>query len=129
MSDEPWKFFSCTANWLWLRWILPQENKILHSFFVECWETLFNALSVYDCHGVFADRTLDKYWIFSRLLESGTIFVTCYFDLHKPLACQNKENIVKAQNYFAKFGKILEHKFEQTKKSWSKVVHNANFSI
>ena len=57
------------ANWAGLSGFSPRENKISHTFFIDCinkYSKVSNAHNSDDCHGVFNDGMLNKGWSFSR---------------------------------------------------------------
>ena len=57
------------ANWAGLSGFSPRENKIFHTFFIDCINKYFkvsNAHNSDDCHGVFNGGMLNKGWSFSR---------------------------------------------------------------
>ena len=57
------------ANWAGLSGFSPQENKISHSFFLDCinkYSKVSNGHNSDDCHGVFNGGMLNKGWSFSR---------------------------------------------------------------
>ena len=57
------------ANWAGLSGFSPRENKISHTFFIDCineYSKVSNAHNPDDCHGVFNIGMLNKGWSFSR---------------------------------------------------------------
>ena len=57
------------ANWAGLSGFSPRENKISHTFFIDCinkYSKVSNAYNSNDCHGVFNGGMLNKGWSFSR---------------------------------------------------------------
>ena len=57
------------ANWAGLSGFSPRENKISHTFFIDCinkYSKVSNAHNSDDCHGVFNGGMLNKGWSFSR---------------------------------------------------------------
>ena len=57
------------ANWAGLSGFSPRENKISHTFFIDCineYSKVSNAHNSDDCHGVFSGGMLNKGWSFSR---------------------------------------------------------------
>ena len=57
------------ANWAGLSVFSPRENKIFHTFFIDCineYSKVSNAHNSDDCHGVFNGGMLNKGWNFSR---------------------------------------------------------------
>ena len=57
------------ANWAGLSGFSPRENKISHTFFIDCINKYFkvsNAHNSDDCHGVFNGGMLNKGWSFLR---------------------------------------------------------------
>ena len=57
------------ANWAGLSGFSPRENKISHTFFIDCinkYSRVSNAHNCDDCHGVFNGEMLNKGWSFSR---------------------------------------------------------------
>ena len=57
------------ANWAGLSGFSPRENKIFHTFFIDCidkYSKVSNAHNTDDCHGVFNGGMLNKGWSFSR---------------------------------------------------------------
>ena len=57
------------ANWAGLSGFSPRENKISHTFFIDCineYSRVSNAHNSDDCHGVFNGGMLNKGWSFSR---------------------------------------------------------------
>ena len=57
------------ANWAGLSGFSPRENKISHTFFIDCinkYSRVSNAHNSDDCHGVFNGGMSNKGWSFSR---------------------------------------------------------------
>ena len=57
------------ANWAGLSGFSPRENKISHTFFIDCingYSKVSNAHNPDYCHGVFNSGMLNKGWSFSR---------------------------------------------------------------
>ena len=57
------------ANWAGLSGFSPWENKISHTFFIDCinkYSKVSDAHNSDDCHGVFNGGMLNKGWSFSR---------------------------------------------------------------
>ena len=57
------------ANWAGLSGFSPRENKISHTFFIDCikkYSKVSNAHNSDDCHGIFNGGMLNKGWSFSR---------------------------------------------------------------
>ena len=57
------------ANWAGLSGFSPREDKISHTFFIDCinkYSKVSNAHNSDDCHGVFNGGMLNKGWSFSR---------------------------------------------------------------
>ena len=58
------------TNWALLSGFSPRENKISHTFFIDCinkYSKVSSADNSDDCHGVFNGGMLNKGWSFSRL--------------------------------------------------------------
>ena len=73
-ADFAWREWRKTlgghvANWAGLSGFSPRENKISHTFFIDCinkYSKVSNAHNSDDCHGVFNGGMLNKGWSFSR---------------------------------------------------------------
>ena len=103
------------ANWAGLSGFSPRENKISHTFFIDCinnYSKVSNAHNSDDCHGVFnggmLKQRLKLFTIALRLLGLDAFFPWVILICAKSLGCQTKENVIKKQ--LTKFGKVWKQR-------------------